>query len=71
LSSGKFQSNLVQANIPISLTEGIGTVKGSLNALLNSIQPPNLPTCASFQVLAFAVVDPDGNTFAVPGLFTP
>jgi hypothetical protein len=50
---------------------GTADAIASGDAILNDEGRPGLPHCTSIEILSAAVIDENGNTFAVPGLFNP
>ena len=68
-------TTLTVVDFPLGFTfamvAGRATLKTSVNARLNGIGQPGLPGCASLEVVAVNVVDPNGNAFANLGTFLP
>lgn len=59
--------------IGFAVTPSGGTIKHktSLTALLNALMQPALARCATIEVIAFQVKDPNGSTFATLGAYLP
>jgi hypothetical protein len=56
---------------PVEMHQGSGTLKTSIDGLLNGIDQPGLPRCSSVEIVSLGVIDENGAWFADAGLFLP
>lgn len=56
---------------PLPISDGKARIQTSLSAALDVLHLPALPRCASVEVLAVQIKDPNGTTFATTGVYLP